>query len=108
MPDITITDSAQKKIATLLNDNENKYLRISIQGIGWGGPRFGLTLDELNENDEQVEISGIKLLFKTGDAPYLERCSIDYLEDAFRGGFSVSANPQYPSNCCWLVNGEFW
>jgi Fe-S cluster assembly iron-binding protein IscA len=34
MPDITITDSAQKKIATLLNDNENKYLRISIQGIG--------------------------------------------------------------------------
>jgi len=34
MPEIIITDSAQKKITKLLDDNENKFLRISIQGIG--------------------------------------------------------------------------
>jgi Fe-S cluster assembly iron-binding protein IscA len=34
MPEITITETAQKKITKLLSDHENKFLRISIQGIG--------------------------------------------------------------------------
>ncbi len=97
---ITITDSAHKKISTLLSENKNKYLRIFIQGIGWGGPRFGLTLDELNENDKRTEISGIKLIYKDSDIPYLENCNIDYLNDAFQSGFKVSLSPQHTSNCC--------
>lgn len=34
MPEIIITDAAKVKINQLLGDNETKFLRVSVQGIG--------------------------------------------------------------------------
>lgn len=54
---ITITDAAKEAIAE--QNTEGKKVRVYVQGIGWGGPRFALSLDEAKETDVAKEIDGI-------------------------------------------------
>jgi Fe-S cluster assembly iron-binding protein IscA len=65
--------------------------------MGWGGPRLGLTLDELNEKDETITSNEIDIIFQKSEKDYVDHSIIDF-EDSFLGrGFTVRS--MMPGTC---------
>lgn len=98
MTTIQVTDKAKKELLVVLKEHTQKYIRLFIQGVGWGGPRLGLALDELKDSDEKINSNGVDIIYDRGEQDYIEHSVIDY-EDSFIGrGFVVkSALP----GMCW-------
>ena len=97
MANIQVTDKASKELLTVLKDHADKMIRLYIQGVGWGGPRLGLALDELNEQDETITTNGVDIIFNSRDKDYLDHSIIDF-EDSFLGsGFVVRS--MMPGTC---------
>lgn len=43
-----------------MDSSENQVVRFEIAGMGWGGPKFRLVLDEQSEKDSIYETNGVK------------------------------------------------
>ena len=101
---LEITDAARDKIKEVLSANTGKHLRITIEA-GWGGPRLGLALDELKENEETIQVNGIDLLMSDYVKPYADGNTIDYIKSTDREGFVVGKPGQ--TGCegcsCWCL-----
>ena len=98
---ITVTDSAVAKIQDILaeENNTNLKLRVFVQGGGCSGMSYGFTLDETqNEDDWDLEISGVKVLVDSTSGGYLQGAVIDYKDDVMGASFSIS-NPQAQTTC---------
>jgi iron-sulfur cluster insertion protein len=98
---LTVTESAVTKIQDILaeENNTNLKLRVFVQGGGCSGMSYGFTLDETqNEDDWDLEISGVKVLVDSMSGGYLQGAVIDYQEDAMGATFSIS-NPQAKTTC---------
>lgn len=98
---IEITDSAVKKIADLLEEenNPNLKLRTFVQGGGCSGFQYGFTFDEDQAQDDHiVEKQGIKILIDSFSYQYLSGSKIDYREDLQGASFSIS-NPNATTTC---------
>ena len=99
---LEITDVARDKIKEVLSENSGKYLRIVIEA-GWGGPRLGLALDELKENEETTQVNGVDLLISDEVKPYSDGNTIDYIQSTDGEGFVID-NP-WQTGCtgcsCW-------
>jgi Fe-S cluster assembly iron-binding protein IscA len=50
---------------------------------------LGLTLDELQENDEQTTSNGIQIVYKKSEIDYLNNSVIDFEESPWGRGFTV-------------------
>lgn len=97
--EIRITDSAAKVLKDKLNQKSSNYgVRIYIAGIGWGGPRLGIALDEQKNDDKVYEVNGIKVLLDSDIAMYTKGFEIDYRNSFFGKGFSVEQ--LYSTNTC--------
>lgn len=88
------TVEAIKKIVDQQADQPNN-IRIYIAGMGWGGPSFGLTLDELSEND---------LVDNSNDVTFIMAKDIheqigDVLVELTGGGYLVKPVDQGESAC---------
>lgn len=100
---LQITDAARDKIKEILGENAGKCLRITVEA-GWGGPRLGLALDELKENESTIQVNSIDLLIPDNVKPYTDGNTIDYIQSIDGEGFVIS-NPEH-SGCegcssCW-------
>ena len=98
---ITVTESAVAKIQDILaeENNTNLKLRVFVQGGGCSGMSYGFTLDETkNEDDWDLEISGVKVLVDSTSGGYLQGAVIDYKDDVMGASFSIS-NPQAQTTC---------
>jgi iron-sulfur cluster insertion protein len=98
---ITVTDSAVAKIQDILaeENNANLKLRVFVQGGGCSGMSYGFTLDETqNDDDWDLEISGVKVLVDSMSGSYLQGAVIDYKDDVMGASFSIS-NPQAQTTC---------
>jgi iron-sulfur cluster insertion protein len=98
---ITVTEQAVTKIQDILSEenNNNLKLRVFVQGGGCQGMSYGFTLDEIqNEDDWDLEISGVKILVDSASGGYLQGAVIDYKEDVMGATFSIS-NPQAQTTC---------
>lgn len=98
---IEITDSAVKKIADLLEEenNPNLKLRTFVQGGGCSGFQYGFTFDEDQAQDDYiVEKQGIKILIDSFSYQYLLGSRIDYKDDLTGASFSIS-NPNATTTC---------
>ena len=83
---LTVTDQAVNKIKDILveENNANLKLRVFVQGGGCSGMQYGFTLDETqNEDDWDLEISGVKVLVDSMSGGYLQGAEIDYKEDQY-------------------------
>lgn len=89
---VTITDKAKIKIQELLSKNQGKYLRLYLQGMGWGGPRIGLALDEPKDDEQPVQVNGIDLLVADTVEPWVVGSTVDYIENWYKKGFTVTAD----------------
>ena len=96
---IKVTPSAVEELKAKIADQGGKSgVRVYVAGSGWGGPTFGLTLDESKEKDSVYEVEGIKILFDSETSRYTKGVEIDYKNSIFGKRFSVSQ--LYGSSCC--------
>ena len=98
---IDLQESAVTKLRALIEEegNPDLKLRIFVQGGGCSGMQYGFTFDEeQNEDDFNLEISGVGLLVDSMSAQYLQGAKIKYTEDAMGASFSID-NPQAQTTC---------
>jgi len=94
---ITITETAQAKIADLLAEENNPKLKVRafVQGGGCSGFQYGFTLDE-EQNEDDFVIEGV--LVDSMSMQYLTGATIDYKEDQYGSSFSIN-NPNATTTC---------
>ena len=98
---MNLQESAVIKLKDLLleENNPNLKFRVFVQGGGCSGMSYGFTLDETqNEDDWDLEISGVKVLVDSMSGGYLQGAVIDYRDDVMGASFSIS-NPQAQTTC---------
>ena len=98
---LVFTDSAARKVKTLIEDegNDNLKLRVFISGGGCSGFQYGFTFDEnQQEGDTVVENDGVTLLVDPMSYQYLIGAEIDYKED-LSGSQFVIRNPNATTTC---------
>lgn len=89
--EIKLTSSAAEELKNKIEElGGKKAVRIYLAGMGWGGPTYGLTLDEPRNTDNIYEIEGVKILFDKEASRYSNGFEIDYRNSIFGKRFSVS------------------
>jgi len=94
---ITITETAQAKIADILAEENNANLKVRafVQGGGCSGFQYGFTLDEQTGEDD-FEVDGV--LVDAMSMQYLTGAVIDYKDDVNGSSFSIT-NPNAETTC---------
>ena len=98
---LTVSESAVVKIQDILKEenNPNLKLRVFVQGGGCSGMSYGFTLDDTkNEDDWDLEISGVQVLVDSMSGGYLQGAEVDYKEDNYGSSFTIK-NPQAVTTC---------
>ena len=88
---INITDSAKKRLLTLLKNEEgNKtYVRVGVESGGCSGLSYKLSFDDIkNEDDDLIENNGIKLIINKKSVLYLVGTSLEF-SDGLNGKLSL-------------------
>jgi iron-sulfur cluster insertion protein len=100
-PTVLFTEAAAQKVRTLLDDEDNKNLklRVFVTGGGCSGFQYGFTFDEnQEEGDTRVDRGGVTLLVDPMSVQYLLGAEIDYKEDV-QGAQFVIRNPNAATTC---------
>jgi iron-sulfur cluster insertion protein len=100
-PTLVFTDAAATKVRSLLDEEENKALklRVFVTGGGCSGFQYGFTFDEnQEEGDTRVDKNGVALLVDPMSVQYLQGAEIDYKEDV-QGAQFVIRNPNAATTC---------
>ena len=100
-PAMTFTDSAARKVKTLIEEegNDNLKLRVYITGGGCAGFSYGFRFDEAaNEGDTEIENQGVVLLVDPMSIQYLTGSEVDYTE-GLQGSQFIVRNPNATSTC---------
>src|SRR3954469_9768096 len=105
---ITVTEKAAAKVKEIVEagqkdgslPQERLYLRLRVVGGGCSGFQNKLDLDpEIVEGrDEVFEFFGVPVVVDKKSKLYLDGAAVDYHDEPFRSGFSIS-NPQAKSTC---------
>jgi iron-sulfur cluster assembly protein len=74
------------------------YLRVGVKGGGCSGLSYVLGFDQIEADDEQSEIQGIKVIMKKAHGLYLMGMEIDYASGLDARGF-IFNNPNASSSC---------
>lgn len=83
-----ITGNAADKLRGIIAhekrlEEEVLFIRLSM-GIGWGGPKLNLSLEEqILNNDQLYEFDGLKILIHQKDFVYFDHTKLDYIVDVF-------------------------
>lgn len=97
---IDLTKKASEELKKFLESKDalGGSFRIYISGMGWGGPTFGIALDEPKDGDEVVEVEDFKFLLDEDMVGNFSNFKVDYSNSWLRRGFQVSAGGG-GSNC---------
>ena len=105
---IELTENAASEVLSIIKqqqeqngDGEPKpmYLRVGVKGGGCSGFSYALDLTETkNDNDEEWEIHGVKVICDPKSYVYLNGVSVDFKDEVMGRGF-VFNNPNATSSC---------
>jgi iron-sulfur cluster insertion protein len=98
---VELTDSAARRIAQILQEDEYKgmMLRVSVSGGGCSGFQYGFTFDDAKgDTDLVIEREGATVLIDEVSLDLLGGAKIDYVEDLIGSSFAIK-NPQAKSSC---------
>lgn len=100
MTDITVSDSAAKRIAKILQSEPDKTaLRVSVEGGGCSGFSYKYDLVDAQEDDDIViEKLGAKVLIDSISVPYIDGSEIDFVDDLMGQSFQIR-NPNATASC---------
>ncbi|QDQ41704.1 iron-sulfur cluster insertion protein ErpA [Methylacidiphilum kamchatkense] len=98
---IELTEAAVQKIKSLIEEEQDKELklRIFITGGGCSGYQYNFAFDrEIEEGDILYEMGGVSLVIDPQSHLYLRGAQIDY-EENLEGARFVIHNPNAGSTC---------
>jgi iron-sulfur cluster assembly accessory protein len=97
---VNMTPTAVEKVRELLvqENDPGLALRVFVAGGGCSGLQYGMTLDEEQEGDTVIPLSGIKILVDEMSMGYIDGSEIDYVDSLMGAGFTVN-NPNAVSSC---------
>lgn len=90
---IQVTHAAIMKAEELLGKHQDpmkaSYIRLHM-GIGWGGPRLELTLEEsAAPSDHIFEVKGMKFIIAENKKAYFSDTKLDYVRGFFGDEFKI-------------------
>lgn len=99
-PQITLTDSAARRIAKILKgEPDGSMLRIAILGGGCSGFQYDYKIVTSREDDDLVlEKDGAVVLIDEMTQQYMPGAVIDYTEELIAAAFKID-NPLATANC---------
>ena len=98
---IDITESAIKRLSTLLKDEEDKNnkLRIYITGGGCSGFQYGFTFDSNKSDDDLIiEKESVSIIVDPMSMQYLIGSVLDF-QEGLEGSRFVIKNPNAKTTC---------
>ncbi len=100
MTNITVSDAAAKRIATILSSNpDKKALRVMVEGGGCSGFSYKYELVDAQEDDDFIiEKLGATVFIDEISVPYLDGSVIDFVDDLIGQSFQI-VNPNATSSC---------
>lgn len=97
---INLTNKAKEELIKIRKEKQtDKPLRIYIAGYGWGGPSFGIALDEHKDGDLVTQIDDLTFLLEKDFAESFDKFTVDYNDGFLRKGFTVLPNGLASSGC---------
>lgn len=97
---IDLTKKAKEELIKIIEEKETeKPLRIYAAGYGWGGPSFGIALDEQKDGDIVTEIDGITFLVEEVFGESYSKFTVDYSDSFLRKGFVILPNGKPVAEC---------
>ena len=99
--EINVTENASRQLENLYhrNSKSNKKFRIMVSGIGWRGPRFGIALDEQNDNDITQSVDNLYFIIDKRLANEFQAFNIDYSNFFLNRGFHIYTEDRRSSYC---------
>ena len=98
---ISLTPSAVKQIEEIRTSQQipdDHALRVGVKGGGCSGFTYVLGFDKKEEEDDVLEISGVKVFMNKAHVLYLMGMEIDWYEGLNNRGFSFN-NPNAKDTC---------
>ena len=98
---IDLTPAAAAKASELLakSDTPAGALRVRVVNGGCSGMRYELLFDgEIGEQDELVELHGVRVVVDAESAPFLVGTTVSYSDALNDAGFKVE-NPKASTTC---------
>jgi iron-sulfur cluster assembly accessory protein len=99
---ITVTPNAVAEVQKFMQEQEadgSAGLRVAVLPGGCSGFQYGLNIeDEAQDDDEILEIEGLKVFVDPFSLQYLEGVEIDYVTTMMGSGFTFK-NPNASGGC---------
>lgn len=98
---VIITERGSEKVKEIMAAEEKAGygLRVYVEGGGCSGFQYGMAFEEKeNEEDDVVEMHGLRLFVDPYSAPMLKGTEVDYVDDLQNAGFSIK-NPNAKTTC---------
>lgn len=91
---IYVTDTAKNELQKHLAEKalENHTIRLYMTSFGWGGPRFGLALDELVEGDQLIEAEGFNFVMERDLYDTYKPFDVGFSKGWLGKGFTVQSH----------------
>ena len=95
---IKISESAARRIRSLLEGKEASGLRLKVIGGGCSGLQYKMDLDDPKEGDKVFERDGVRVFADRKSYLYLHGTELDYAEGLMESGFRLE-NPNVKRSC---------
>ena len=98
---ITLSESAAKRVAWLMTQEEgaNLMLRVAVHGGGCSGFQYSFSFDDqVNPDDRLFERDGVTAVVDEMSLELLDGSLVDYVEDLAGAAFRIT-NPNATSGC---------
>jgi iron-sulfur cluster assembly accessory protein len=99
---INLTPAAVSTVQQFLEDQgsaDGAGLRVAVLPGGCSGFQYGLNIEDSPENDDEIlELEGVKVFVDPFSAQYLEGVEIDYVTTMMGSGFTFK-NPNSAGGC---------
>lgn len=100
MTSFNMTDAAVSEALKIRteSDNDEKALRIAVQGGGCAGFSYSMKFDDVGENDLEIEFGELKVIIDGRSMMYLDGVEVDFTSGLNGTGFTFN-NPNATRTC---------
>lgn len=100
-PIISLTPAAAEEIKALLTkqgDEQVNCFRVYVESGGCSGLQYGMVFDPQRDNDQVIDMLGVRILVDPFSADYIRGAQVDFSDDLNDSGFKI-INPNAKQSC---------